>query len=385
LKLANVAPIGYRHVRCFWLPRSGSATAREAGFAYHAYVPDLLAGVWRPPRSAASLAAGAERACRKFERSWRARVAPDLGRHLATVEALASSRIENIVASSARVAAARAGLAGGDTDAEWVGRCVHSLLLALELASRAPLTVDDLCSVHRVLFAPGPAAEVAGSLRDRQTWFGGGSSSPRHAEFIPPPPAEVLPLLDDLLAFCADERIPAVAQAAAAHVQFETIHPFLDGNGRVGRILIHALLHRRGVTGFFVPPLSLAFLRSREQYLSGLTSFRFGGEKAWLRTFAESLERAAAIAAQLAVRLSDLVERWQAQAGRPAPGSVEARLLQALASGLVVDDVGLPAGAAPTALRRLERAGVVRPAVHAGRRAYEGVGLFPLLDEIVAA
>ncbi|HEX3041026.1 MAG TPA: Fic family protein [Solirubrobacterales bacterium] len=86
-----------------------------------------------------------------------------------------------------------------------------------------------------------------GEIREEQNWIGGAASSPRQAEFIPPPPDLVPELVDDLCAFCSRLDLPAAIQAAIAHVQFETIHPFFDGNGRVGRALILIILRRRGL------------------------------------------------------------------------------------------------------------------------------------------
>src|SRR2546425_774920 len=100
------------------------------------------------------------------------------------------------------------------------------------------LAREHVLEVHRVLFAGTRDEQLGGLLREEQNWIGGAASNPRSAEFIPPPHELVPELIDDLCAFCNREDVPAVIQAAIAHSQFETIHPFHDGNGRVDRALI---------------------------------------------------------------------------------------------------------------------------------------------------
>ena len=97
-----------------------------------------------------------------------------------------------------------------------------------------------------------------------QNWIGGSNCNPCSAEFVPPPPETVVNLLDDLFTFCNDDSLPTLAQAATAHAQFETIHPFVDGNGRTGRVLFHLLMRRRGGSDCaFCPRSSLLLLRGR--------------------------------------------------------------------------------------------------------------------------
>ena len=110
---------------------------------------------------------------------------------------------------------------------------------------------------------------------------------------MPPPPEEVRPLLDDLVAFLNRDALPAVVQAAIAHAQFETIHPFADGNGRVGRCLIHVVLRRRGLAPRFVPPVSVVLATNAKAYVRGLTDFRRGNVAAWCGSFAYSCRSAA--------------------------------------------------------------------------------------------
>ena len=119
--------------------------------------------------------------------------------------------------------------------------------LAADDATEAEtLTLDHLLDTHRVLMAGAVHAEqVAGTLRSKQNWIGGNDHNPCGAAFVPPPPEYVEELLADLVRFCNDESLPPLAQAALAHAQFETIHPFIDGNGRTGRALVQVILRRR--------------------------------------------------------------------------------------------------------------------------------------------
>ena len=114
-------------------------------------------------------------------------------------------------------------------------------------------------------------------MRTEQNWIGGASHNPCSAAFVPPPPERVPDLLIDLCAFCNEDSLPAVAQAAIAHAQFETIHPFVDGNGRTGRALIHLVLRRRGLATRVLVPVSLVLATWARDYIDGLTAYRYRG------------------------------------------------------------------------------------------------------------
>jgi len=145
--------------------------------------------------------------------------------------------------------------------------------LSIERASSSgALTVQDLVDIHRVLPERAPNATVAGRVRDSQNWIGGNDHNPCGATFVPPPPEEVDRLLEDLCAFVDDETLPPLVQAAIAHAQFETIHPFEDGNGRTGRALVQVVLRHRGLAPAFVPPISVVLARDKDRYVGGLTA-----------------------------------------------------------------------------------------------------------------
>ena len=133
-----------------------------------------------------------------------------------------------------------------------------------------PITQDILLEVHRLLLAGTRLEEHGGRIRTVQNWIGGSGYNPCSAAFVPPPREDVPALLDDLISFCNDDGLPALAQAAIAHAQFETIHPFVDGNGRAGRVLIHLVLRRRGIATRFLPPVSLVLATWADDYVAGL-------------------------------------------------------------------------------------------------------------------
>ena len=224
-------------------------------------------------------------------------------------------------------------------------------------------------------------------LREEQNWVGGRSSGPADADFVPPPHEFVRPALEDLASFFGRTDLPPVLQAAVVHAQFETIHPFLDGNGRVGRALIHVVLRRRGLTPYYVPPVSLVLAGRADRYVQGLTDYRFGDEGAWYLLFAEAVEASADGARRFAGRVRALQRDWLEAAGNPRPQSGARKLIDQLPAHPVVnlrtvqEITGVSPEAARQALNRLDEAGVIQ-AISAGRRnrAFETLGLFALLD-----
>jgi Fic family protein len=229
---------------------------------------------------------------------------------------------------------------------------------------------------------------ISGLIRTGQNWIGGRLNSPLDAEFVPPPPEEVRPLLDDLVAFLNRDDLPAVVQAAIVHAQFETIHPFADGNGRVGRCLIHVVLRRRELAPRFVPPVSVVLATNAKAYVRGLIDFRRGNVAAWCESFAYSCRSAAEESARLAARIVELQEEWRLRVGRPRRGSATARIVELLPSQPIVTvatahaAVGGSSEAVRLALNALELGGVMRQ-ITAGRyaRAWAADELFEILNE----
>jgi Fic family protein len=381
-----------RLVNRHWEARPGALGGRGArrGFTYQAYVPagiaddDFLLG-----SHIAAAAANAEQACRELNEDPPTFANLEaLARQLLRAESVASSRIEGLVLSHRRLAKAAFSGDARDLTAQGVLANIAALERAVALASDVDeLTRDYLLDVHRLLFADTRDNHLGGLIREEQNWIGGAASSPRDAEFIPPPHELVPELLDDLCAFCNREDVPAVIQAAIAHAQFETIHPFHDGNGRVGRALILTILRRRGIAPRYLPPVSLALAGEADRYVAGLTSWGNGDEEDWYTVFADAVHRSSTGARAFANRVAELQRRWIEQAGNPRRDSGPLRLIELLPSQPIINvktAVQLLGGTeerARQAILRLEEAGVLRQtAVGRRNRAWECVGLFDLLD-----
>ncbi len=246
------------------------------------------------------------------------RMAPELiplARLLLRTESIASSKVEGMQVDAHPLARAEAhqdtGRRIGPESAEILAN-IDAMQLAVERASTArAISAQDIADVHRVLMARVPNLGTAGSFRTVQNWIGGNDYNPCGADFVPPPPEEIGTLLADLCLFCRDEALPPLVQAAIAHAQFETIHPFDDGNGRTGRSLIHVILRRRGLAPAFVPPISVLFARDRGRYIHGLTLFRADRLEQWLELFAVTARRAADLAVRYARRVADLQQHWR--------------------------------------------------------------------------
>ena len=134
--------------------------------------------------------------------------------------------------------------------------------------------LEDLLEIHRLIMEHSLRPELGGTIRTAQNWIGGSNYNPLRADFVPPPPENVPSLVDDLIVYMNSDNHSPLVQAGIAHAQFETIHPFADGNGRTGRALIHVVLHRRGLAPNFVPPVSLVLATWVDDYIGGLTAYR---------------------------------------------------------------------------------------------------------------
>lgn len=315
-------------------PPRGDRQFRE----FEAAVPPAVADrAVRPgPEARAALAAATE-AVAVLDRSATVDLTALAGALLRS-ESVASSRIEHLRASQRDVGVAM--LRGGDprSAASAVAANVRAMTLAVTRAAEGgDVTVDDVLDVHRTLLADDPEhTEWAGCLRTVQNWVGGSYHSPRGALFVPPQPALVGPLMTDLVRFCSRDDLDPVAQAAVAHAQFETIHPFTDGNGRTGRALVHVLLRRRGLARTTVVPVSTVLLADVDAYFAGLADYRAGRLDVWLARFAAATSHAASAGLRLALDLAEVRTAWW-DAARPRRGSVGAVLLEALLRQPVVD------------------------------------------------
>lgn len=384
-----------RHEHRSWPadPTAQGPKKERQAFSYLAFVPDPIAALNSSlSASTAAVISAAERLVESLNRSPPQMPSLEvLARRLLRAESVASSRIEGLELSQRRLAKAEA---EGDTARDETARSVLGNVLAMEEAVRLGagakrLRIRDVLALHRILMLATTTPQIAGKIRERQNWIGGNAYNPGRATFVPPPPELVPALMDDLAEFLNRTDLPPVLQAAIAHAQFETIHPFADGNGRVGRALIHVVLRRRGLAPNFVPPVSLVLAADARTYVAGLVAFQEERLDEWSLIFARAMKRSAAKATELAERLGHLQEAWRERAGRPRRHSGAEALIQALPAhpivtlSTVVELLGRSKQAANEAIALLARAGVLRTTTLALRnRAWETPELFDLVDAI---
>ena len=383
--------------RRLWTPSLTAFGGRRSRrkFYYEAFIPPPIEGLDLPLQTdVASVVTEAEVAVRSLnENSLRFGSLEVLGRQLLRAEAVASSRIEGLEMSHRRLARAAADPEHADATARAVLGNLRAMERAIEIGSAArALTVPRLLELHRELFRDTPDAQRAGRLREAQNWLGGREDSPLGAEFIPPPEDQVDRLLRDLCGFVDRDDVPAVAQAGVAHAQFETIHPFFDGNGRIGRCLIHIVLRRRGLAPRYVPPVSLILATNQKAYINGLTTYRsFSTEalNAWVATFAQATRTAGEQAATFAEEIRKLQERWRARASVKRRGSAVDQLIAKLPAEPVLDVTraatltGSVYEAARLAVEQLVEARVLyRVGSRQRDRLFEARDLFDLVDDL---
>ncbi len=373
-----------------WEPDASYGRGRRNAkpFRYLAYVPDPVAD-WETslPASVAAKIEEATKAAADLDASPGIDELEPVARVLLRAESVASSRIEGLRVSHRRLEEAIVAPKAAKGMALAVVRNIEAMATAVDIGTRSnDLRVDDLRAIHETIMR-SDNRRTPGEIRTEQNWIGGGVT-PRNAEFVPPPHDHVHRLLDDLIEFCNREDLSAVAQAAIAHVQFETIHPFADGNGRTGRCLIHVILRRRGISQRVVPPVSVVLAANSSRYVGGLTAFRDGDAVEWMATFADAMAVAGRRAAELGVSLGELRREWLSRARVPRQGSTARRLIEGLTGHPLVSVesaarlLSVSEEAARLALNQLARSGVVKQ-VTIGRRnrAWASDEVFDLLDE----
>ena len=310
-----------------------------------------------------------------------------LGTMLLRTESVASSKIEHVEADVTQYARALYGVRSNRSAVSMAAATVALQQLVASVDGGGDLTLDAVLRAHHALMHDDPTeAPYAGRLRDVQNWIGGSDHSPRNALYVPPPPETVEAYMSDLLAFTHRLDMSTLVQAAIAHAQFESIHPFTDGNGRIGRALINTVLRRRGVTSTVVVPLASALVARRETYFELLTRYREGDPTAVVSAFASSSRLAAQESRVTAARMAAFPEMWREAVGRVRADSAAARLLDALPTMPVLsaeeaeDVVGVAPSALYRGLDRLVEAGILRPLTDRKRNQVWGVA--DLLDEL---
>jgi Fic family protein len=381
-----------RVIRRHWTTDVGAGLARRdrRSCDYEAYVPDILAGRnIALDGDAAADVADAERAIATLDAAAVTLADTEaLARLLLRAECVASSRIEGLEVGARRLLRAEAALELGEQSSDVTAIEVLANISAMSSAIQSvspgdPITVDQLLAFHRTLLAGSRLSAHAGVIRDEQNWIGGSSYNPCSAAFIPPPPEYVSGLLEDLCLFCNGDSLPAVAQAALAHAQFETIHPFVDGNGRTGRALIHLVLRRRGLATRTLLPVSLVLATWASDYIAGLDATRYRGTASskaahdglnlWVARFAAAAKRAVDDANSFEARTQALQHDWRRALGAVRADSATDRLLRALPGAPLITVnsaaalVGRSFTAVNQAIGRLLASGILKQ-TNVGRR-----------------
>jgi Fic family protein len=285
-------------------------------------------------------------------------------------EAVLSSQIEGTHASMMDVLEyeAEQERAKGSIDVKEISNYIRAMNHGLSRLPELPLSRRLLCEVHRVLMdgvRGGEPHKTPGEVRKTQNWIGG--ASPASARFVPPPPAVVGDAFADLERYLHDGPGTHLLKAGVAHAQFETIHPFLDGNGRTGRLLITFWLVERGVLRRPILYPSLFFKQNKDEYVDRLQAIRdTGGWEDWLRFFLDGMAQTAIEATDTAMRILELRDEHRAL--------ISSRLGRKAHSGLELLDVlfGQPTVTARMVEKRLK---VSQPTASALVADFERLGI----------
>ena len=316
----------------------------------------------------------------RFDRDLGADAAP-FAALLLRSESAASSQIENLTSGTRKIVLAQIG-DRSSPNATLIASNVAAMRAALALADE--ISVENILAMHNALME-GSRPDIAGRLRNEPVWIGG--SSPHTASFVPPQ-YEVIPeAMSDLVAFMQRIDIPVLTQVAVAHAQFETIHPFPDGNGRTGRALVSALLRNKGITEKVTIPVSSGLLANTRSYFEALSAYQQGNPQEITEIFGESTFAATDNGRQLA----EAIQKAQADIRAALPyrltygltSTVELLVREpAVTAEMLIEITGQSSSAAYRNISALEAAGVLKPSSHIkGRKVWISPAVITALDE----
>lgn len=303
---------------------------------------------------------------------------------LLRTEAIASSRIEEEHTTVDQLARAHAGLKAS-ASARTVEAAVDALATLAQAAPGTPLRADHVLAAHRALMRDDPIdAHHAGRWRAVPNWIGGADRHPLGADHVPPEPGRVPALMEDLFTFLARRDLDPVAAGAIAHAQMENIHPFTDGNGRIGRALLTAYWSSRGLTHGASVPVAAALSARRREYFAAVATYRDGEAAPIVQLVAQCAITACQAGEESAYHLAALPALWRSRV-RARAGSATALLLDRLLSHPVIDSedariiTGASSASAYRAINQLVDAGVLRPLTASRRNQAWAAG--EVLDE----
>ena len=353
--------------RRFVAPTFGKVIRTPGPHGYHAFLPSRLPGSLDLTPTTVLLLSEADRSLGRLAGAGRLLPNPHLliGPSL-TREALASSRIEGTQASLSDVFDARARNTAEGPVRE-VTNYIDALTYGLDRLASLPVSKRLLCEVHAILMADVRGHERnPGVIRSSQNWIGSPNNRPDTAVFVPPPVDEMKLAFDQLERYLnSGPQVPPLVEIALAHYQFETIHPYLDGNGRLGRLLVALLVAERGLLPQPLLYLSAYFERHRSDYYDHLQAVRERGELSrWLDFFLSAVAEQAVDALSRAETLADLREAYRSKLSGDRSRAAEVVDLvfenPVLVTGRVVREFGTGSQNARNQIRRLEREGMIR-------------------------
>lgn len=342
--------------RPWTIPEGISRTERHRlSTTYTAAVVPEIANIARVPLpgEVEALVAEASSEIARFDAQVGADIAP-FSSILLRSESAASSKIENLTASAKAIALAELG-DPSRRNASVIVANTHAMQAALALADRLDETA--ILRMHAALLGP-THPEWSGRWREQQVWIGGSNAGPFRALYVAPHHEHVPGLMRDLVRFLDRDDLAPLTQAAVAHAQFETIHPFPDGNGRVGRALVHALLRGKGLTRHVTVPVSAGLLVDTDSYFTALGEYRHGDPGPLVHRLADASFAAIANGRTLVGELHELRDRWderiKARRGATAWAAADLLLRQPVVdSALVQEALQVPAMTANRAIEAL--------------------------------
>ncbi|YCK81892.1 Fic family protein [Arthrobacter sp. D3-18] len=384
-----------------WKPQapemfSRAEVARQTG-PYEAAVTASIAG-WTPSISG-EIFADVEDATRQlvdFDKHAQQTLGtnnPALGPMTAILlrtESASSSQIEQLTTSAKQLALAEIN-EGDKANALTVVGNVHAMEAALQLAD--DITEATILSMHEALMIHQRGFDPldAGRFRGEPVWIGRGEAGPRLADFVAPHHDRIRDAIKDLVGFVNRQDLPVIVQVAVSHAQFETIHPFPDGNGRTGRALAQSILRNKGLVGSTAVPISAGLLVHTERYFEALGSFRAGDAGPIVREFAQASRIAATTGSRLVDNLVEQLEDSRAKMTGLRSDAAAWKVLPTLIGQPAVNSkylmrkLGLGEMAAQRALDALTDRGVLVETSGRGRnRVWQHPGFFEVLDGYAA-
>lgn len=367
---------------------AGLNRADRQGGSYLRYHPDLLASVSNTlDGNVLEYAADVSTALGRLGERLRSNPLPILYSTMIRSESISSSWIEGIQENARAISVAQIGDEAASHSASSVIRNVHAMKDAIELLGVGAWTHEKILDIHHDLLPwhrPG--------YRTEQVWIGG--TNRLNADYAGPPHELVHPYMADLLDYANTSGDLPVVQAAIIHAQFETIHPFGDGNGRVGRALFHGVLKRAGMLDGGVIPLSTVLRNDVNGYVKALTSYRYDGDHrapaldTYVERFLDYVSSAVVAAERFRLAAIDIHQSWkQSVSGFRSDSSIHRAVdllveYPVISARFLADNLGVSTVSAQKLVKQLDSVGIARAATGKYRKSalYQADDILDLLD-----